>query len=63
MSTTLLYQAFGIRGGYRYVRTDYSEGKVIFSIEQPREKLRCPACGDRRVHVKTHQQRVFRGDQ
>ena len=61
MSTSLLYQAFGIRGGYRYVRTDYAEGKVIFSIEQPREKLRCPVCGDRHVHVKTHQPRVFRG--
>ena len=35
MSTSLLYHAFGIRG-YRYVRTDYLEGEVIFTIEQPR---------------------------
>ena len=29
MSTSLLYHAFGIRS-YRYVRTDYLEGEVVF---------------------------------
>jgi transposase len=43
MSTSLLYHGFGVRG-YRYVRTDYIEGQVCFSIEQPREALRCPVC-------------------
>ena len=33
MSTSLLYHAFGIRG-YRYTRTDYLEGEVVFTIEQ-----------------------------
>jgi hypothetical protein len=33
MSTSLLYHGFGIRG-YRYVRTDYFEGEVVFTIEQ-----------------------------
>lgn len=60
MSTSLLYHAFGIRGGFEYVRTDYSEGKVTLSIRQPREKLRCPHCGALEVHLKTHRDRVFR---
>ena len=48
MSTSLLYHAFGVRG-YRYVRTDYYEGQVAFTIEQPRETCCCSACGSRNV--------------
>lgn len=43
MSTTLLYHAFGLQG-YHYVRQEHVEGTVIFRIEQPRERLRCPLC-------------------
>jgi transposase len=43
MSTSLLYHAFGVRG-YRYVKTEYVKGEVVFTIEQPRESYRCPAC-------------------
>lgn len=60
MSTSLLYNVFGIRGGYEYTRTDYHEGSAIFSIAQPRDRLRCPHCGSPNVHVKTHQQRSWR---
>ena len=56
MSTSLLYQAFGIRG-YRYVRTDFFEGAVIFTIEQERAKLRCPACGSTQVTAHGGEQR------
>ena len=39
MSTSLLYHGFGIRG-YRYVRTEYIEGGVVFTIEQdPKEAV------------------------
>src|SRR6266851_3388995 len=48
MSTSLLYHAFGIRG-YRYLRTDYLEGEVVFTIEQGRPTLQCPLCGSREV--------------
>ncbi len=48
MSTSLLYHAFGVRG-YRYVKTEYAGGGVVFTIEQPRESYRCPVCGS--VHV------------
>ena len=48
MSTSLLYHAFAVRG-YRYVKTEYVGGEVIFTIEQPRESYCCPACGSEDV--------------
>jgi transposase len=59
MSTSLLYHAFGVRG-YRYVKTEYVEGKVIFTIEQPRESYRCPACGSEAVIGRGQNVRRFR---
>jgi transposase len=60
MSTSLLYHAFGIRG-YRYVRTDYFEGEVVFNIEQGRHTLQCPVCGSREVIAHGDVPRLFRG--
>jgi transposase len=60
MSTSLLYHAFGIRG-YHYVRTDYFEGEVVFSIEQRRPTLQCPLCGSRQVVAHGDKPRLFRG--
>lgn len=60
MSTSLLYHAFAIRG-YRYVRTDYLEGEVVFAIEQGRPTLRCPVCGSRQVTAHGQVPRLFRG--
>ena len=48
MSTSLLYHGFGVRG-YKYVKTEYVEGEVIFTIEQPRESYCCSACGSEDV--------------
>jgi transposase len=59
MSTSLLYHAFGIRG-YRYVRTDYVEGEVLFTIEQGRPTLQCPVCASREVIAHGHVTRLFR---
>ena len=42
MSTSLLYHAFGIRG-YRYSRTEYHNGQVIFTIDQEPDTYRCCA--------------------
>ena len=41
MSTSLLYHGFGIRG-YRYVRTEYVEGGIVFTIVQDPKKLSLP---------------------
>ena len=59
MSTTLLYNMFGIRG-YEYCRADYHQGTVCFGIEQPREKYRCPECGSAAVNAQGHKDRVLR---
>lgn len=59
MSTSLLYHGFGVRG-YRYVRSDYFEGEVMFTIEQERCSLRCSACGSARVICHGGETRVFR---
>lgn len=60
MSTSLLYHAFGIRG-YRYTRTDYLQGEIVFTIEQRRPTLQCPLCGSRDVTAHGHVPRLFRG--
>jgi len=48
MSTSLLYHGFGVVG-YRYVRTDYQEGNIIFTIKRKRFCVRCPACDSKNV--------------
>jgi transposase len=59
MSTSLLYHAFGIRG-YDYVKTDYREGGVVFTIQRRPHTNRCPLCGSRRVAPRGCQERTFR---
>ena len=46
MSTSLLYHAFGLRG-YDYVKTEYTEGTVVFTVRQRPHTCRCPQCGSR----------------
>jgi len=58
MSTSLLYHVFGIRG-YEYRRSDFGEGRVCFSIEQPRERYRCSECGSAAVHAQGHKERFL----
>ncbi len=59
MSTSLLYHGFGVRG-YHLRRTDFVEGRVCFTIDQPRESYRCPACGSAAVHAQGHKDRFLR---
>jgi transposase len=59
MSTSLLYHGFGLVG-YRHVSQSFQEGQVIFKIEQPRERLCCPQCGDREVWLQGAEERTFR---
>ena len=60
MSTSLLYHGFGIRG-YRYVRTGYIEGGIVFTITQDPKTCRCPACGGKNTTLKGGVLRRFRG--
>ena len=59
MSTSLLYHGFGIRG-YRYVRTGYFDGEIVFRIEQERASLRCSACGSAQLTQHGGETRLFR---
>jgi transposase len=59
MSTSLLYHAFGLVG-YRQVRQDFLEGRVLITIEQPRERLRCPCCRSDEVWAQGGVPRTFR---
>lgn len=43
MSTSILYHGFGIHG-YRYTKTEYQQGALVFSIEKEATSLRCPCC-------------------
>jgi transposase len=59
MSTSLLYHAFGLRG-YDYVKTQYQEGGVIFTIRQRLHTYRCSVCNSRSVLPRGHQVRTFK---
>ena len=48
MSTSLLYHGLGIVG-YTYVRTDYREGNIIYTISRKRFNLRCSVCKSKRI--------------
>jgi transposase len=58
MSTSLLYHMFGIRG-YEYRKADFFKGRACFTIEQPRERYRCPECGSAAVHAQGHKDRFL----
>lgn len=59
MSTTLLYQAFGI-AGYTYRSQHFSGGCIYLCIDQPRDRLRCSQCGSPAVWVRGRKERIFR---
>ncbi|MFO7646047.1 MAG: transposase family protein, partial [Desulfosarcina sp.] len=59
MSTSLLYHAFGLRG-YRYLRTEYLNGQVFFTVAMQPKKIRCPVCNCRKVIRRGTAERRFR---
>ena len=58
MSTSLLYHAFSLRG-YRYCKTNYIEGSVVFTITQDRKTYCCSNCGSGDVESRGQRMRVF----
>lgn len=58
MSTSILYHGFGIYG-YRYTRTQYRDGAMIFTIEKDPHSLRCPCCKSGQVIRRGFQTRWF----
>lgn len=59
MSTSLLYQSFGVRG-YRYVGTRFEGGRTIFRVEQESETVCCPQCRSGNVIRRGQWVREFR---
>jgi transposase len=59
MSTSLLYHAFGLPG-YRYLSSRFEEASVTFTIDRPRDRLRCSVCGSAEVWAQGGSPRTFR---
>lgn len=59
MSTSLLYHAFGVRG-YRYRRTEYDGGMVLFHLEASDKMMCCSECGSHDVVRRGSRERWFR---
>lgn len=59
MSTSLLYQAFGVKG-YEYHKTEYLKGRVIMEVRTVESELRCPRCGSAKVIRRGTVWRLFR---
>ncbi len=52
MNPRLLYQAFGVRKGYGYVKTLYEDGCIRFVLEAKPELFVCPKCKSTDVNRK-----------
>jgi len=60
MSTSLLYHVQGIQN-YQHVKYEYQEGRVYWTIQKPREHLRCPICRSKNVKARNYRAREFYG--
>jgi len=59
MSTSLLYHGFGVRG-YGYVKSDYIDGGVVFTVERRDKELCCGSCDSGQVIRRGEVEREFR---
>lgn len=59
VSTSLLYQAFGVKG-CEYRATRYFKGQMVFEVERRQQDLHCPVCGMPDVMRRGSVLRVFR---
>lgn len=59
MSTSLLYHCFGL-AHQQYLKTEYSNGNIIFHIQTNPEKLRCSHCNSYHVRHRGYKDRTFR---
>ena len=60
MSTSLLYHGFGIIG-YKYIRTQYTNGTIVITIKKDFKDLTCPDCGHHKLIRRGTIVRSFRG--
>ena len=56
---SLLYHAYGMKD-IEYLKTEYREGKVYFTVRTKDDKLCCSSCGSRDVIKKGVVTRIFK---
>lgn len=59
MSNFVVYHGLGIRG-YDHVRSEKIGDRLVFTIRQPRAKLRCSHCGSANVNCRGQVEREWR---
>lgn len=59
MSTSLLYQSFGIRG-YQQTKVEFVEGVTQFHVQPNQKSICCPSCGSSNVIRRGEKVREFR---
>ena len=60
MSQSLLYHAFGIPKTYRYVKTEYAQGAIWFTVRPESLPECCPHCGAKQFAGHGQRQRQVR---
>ena len=60
MSISLLYYAFGVNARYEYVKQEFKERSVFFTIKRPLKECKCTHCGSTRVRSRGQKERIFR---
>lgn len=60
MSISLIYHAFGIKAKYEYIKQDFKNGVVYFTIERPLYECKCANCGSFKVRSRGQKVRTFR---
>lgn len=60
MSISLIYHAFGIKAKYEYIRQEFRNGAVYFTVERPLYECKCAHCGSSKVRSRGQKIRTFR---
>jgi len=60
MSISLIYHAFGIKAKYEYIKQEFKNGAVYFTIKRPLYECKCKHCGSIKVRTRGQKERTFR---
>ena len=60
MSISLIYHAFGIKAKYDYIKQEFKNGAVYFTIKRPLYECKCVHCGSGKVRSRGQKIRTFR---
>lgn len=60
MARSLIYHAFGIKAKYEYIKQEFRNGSVYFTIERQLYECKCASCGSSKVRSRGQKERTFR---